>query len=135
MSAVDATREYFFDDDGAGNLRIYYLVSGTRVYYSSTAGVVDYVNGKITISSITMSAVSNVDGATSTQIRVTVIPNSYDVIPVRNQILEIDTTNTTVTSSVDATASTGVGYTTTTTGGTTTTTVTTASSTSTSSAY
>ena len=135
MSAVDATREYFFDDDGAGNLRIYYLVSGTRVYYSSTAGVVDYVNGKITISSITMSAVSNVDGATSTQIRVTVIPNSYDVVPVRNQILEIDTTNTTVTSSVDATASTGVGYTTTTTGGTTTTTVTTASSTSTSSAY
>jgi hypothetical protein len=134
LGGVTST-EYFFDDDGAGNLRIYYLVSGTRVYYSSTAGVVDYVNGKITISTITISAVSNVDGVTSTKIRVTVIPNSYDVVPVRNQILEIDTTNTTVTSSVDATASTGVGYTTTTTGGTTTTTVTTASSTSTSSAY
>ena len=35
-------------------------------------------------------AVSNVDGEISTQIRVTAIPNSNDVVPVRNQILEID---------------------------------------------
>ena len=30
--------EFFFDDDGAGNLRIYRLVGGLRTYYSSTAG-------------------------------------------------------------------------------------------------
>ena len=70
------------------------------------------------------------------QIRVTALPRSNDIIPVRNQILEIDFTNTTITSSVDATATTGKGYTTTTTsGGTTTTTVTTTTSTPTSSAY
>ena len=64
------------------------------------------------------------------------LPNSNDVIPVRNQILEIDFVNSTITSAVDATATTGKGYTTTTTsGGTTTTTVSTTTSTPSSSAY
>ena len=127
--------EMFFDDDGAGKLRIYYLVSGTRTYYSTDAGTVDYTNGKITVSAIKITSVSNVDGATSTKIRVTAIPNSSDVIPVRNQLLEIDLTNSTVTGQVDTAATTGVGYTTTTTGTTTTTTVDTTKSTPDTSAY
>ena len=134
------TTIYFFDDDGAGNLRVYSVVSGERVYLDSTAGTVDYVNGVININSIIITAVGEVDSSSSSQIRVTVIPNSYDVTPVRNQILEIDLTNTSVTAGVDATATTGVGYTTTTStaaGGTTTTTttVTSTSSTPSSSAY
>ena len=68
-------------------------------------------------------------------IRITAIPNSNDVVPVRNQILELDTTNTTVTGSVDAIATTGRGYTVTTTGTTSTTTVSTPASTATSSGY
>ena len=127
--------EMFFDDDGAGKLRIYYLVSGTRTYYSADAGTVDYTNGKITVSAVKITSVSNVDGATSTKIRVTAIPNSSDVIPVRNQLLEIDLTNSTVTGQVDTAATTGVGYTTTTTGTTTTTTVDTTKSTPDTSAY
>ena len=130
------TTTYFFDDNGAGNLRVYSVVSGERVYLDSTAGTVDYTNGTIAINSIIITGVAEVDGESSTQIRVTAIPNSNDVTPVRNQILEIDLVNTNVTSSVDATATTGVGYTTTTTsGGTTTTTVSTPSSTPSSSAY
>ena len=129
------TTTYFFDDDGAGNLRTYYLVSGVRTYLSSAAGIVDYANGLITIGSITITGVAEVDGTTSSQIRITVLPNSNDITPVRNQILEIDLTNTTYDGSVDATASTGVGYTTTTAGGTTTTTVSSVSSTPSSSAY
>ena len=129
------TTEYFFDDDGDGNLRSYYLVAGVRTYNDLTAGTVDYENGKITINAITITGVGEVDGATSSQIRVTVLPNSNDITPVRNQILEIDLTNTTYNGSVDATASTGVGYSTTTTGGTTTTTVSSVSSTPSSSAY
>ena len=122
------------------DLRIYYLVSGSRIYYSSTAGTIDYVNGKITINSLTISAISNVDGATSTRIRITVIPDSYDIVPVRNQILEIDLVNTEVSAGVDPTAKTGVGFTTTQTGAagcatTTTTTVTSTPSTPSSSAY
>ena len=129
------TTEYFFDDDGAGNLRIYYLVSGVRTYINNTAGTVDYEKGKITISSIVITGVGLVDSQSSARVRITVLPNSNDVTPVRNQILEIDQINTTYISNVDATASTGVGYTTTTTAGTTTTTVTSVSSTPTSSAY
>ena len=129
------TTEYFFDDDGAGNLRIYYLVSGVRTYINNTAGTVDYEKGKITINSIVITGVGLVDSQSSARVRITVLPNSNDVTPVRNQILEIDQINTTYVSNVDATASTGVGYTTTTTAGTTTTTVTSVSSTPTSSAY
>ena len=132
----DTTTEYFFDDDGSGNLRIYSLSSaGVRTYLNTTAGTVDYTNGTISTNSLLISAVSDVDGASSTQIRITVIPNSNDVVPVRNQILEIDLVNTTTGGTVDAQATTGLGYTVTSTGTTSTTTVTTPSSTSTSSAY
>ena len=132
----NTTTEYFFDDDGSGNLRIYSLTSaGVRTYLNSTAGTVNYLDGTISTSSLFISAVSNVDGASSTQIRMTVIPNSNDIVPVRNQILEIDLVNTTTGGNVDAQATTGLGYTTTTSGTTSTTTVTTPSSSSTSSAY
>ena len=136
--------EYFFDDDGKGNLRIYSLVAGVRTYLNSQAGTVDYTNGVIKINSVQITSVSNVDGSSSTQFRITVLPDSNDIIPVRNQLLEIDTVNTTVVGTVDQTATTGRGYTVTTTGGagsstatttTTTTTVATTSSTATSSSY
>ena len=132
----DTTTEYFFDDDGSGNLRIYSLSSaGVRTYLNSAAGTVDYVNGTISIGTLNITAVSDVDGASSTKIRVTVIPKSNDVVPVRNQLLEIDLVNSTISGSVDAQATTGKGYTVTSTGTTTTTSVTTTSSTPTSSAY
>ena len=77
-----------------------------------------------------------VDNTSSTRVRITAVPDSYDVVPVRNQILQIDLVNTKVTTSVDATATTGVGYVTTqTSSGETTTTVSTPSSSSTSSGY
>ena len=134
LGGVTST-EYFFDDDGNGNLRVYYLVSGVRTYFDAAAGTVDYANGIIKINSLTMTGVGNVDNVSSTQIRITAIPDSYDIVPVRNQILEIDLVNTTVTASVDATATSGVGYTTTQTATGSTTTVSTATSSSTSSGY
>jgi hypothetical protein len=128
--------EYFFDDDGSGNLRIYSLSSlGVRTYLNSAAGTVDYANGTISTTALLISAVSDVDGTSSTQIRITAIPKSNDVIPVRNQILEIDLVNTTTGGTVDAQATTGVGYTVTSSGTTSTTTVSTPSSTPSSSAY
>ena len=100
----DTTNEMFFDDDGSGNLRIYYIVAGVRVYQSSTAGTVDYANGKITIGSVNITTISNVDGASSSIIRITAIPDSLDIVPVRNQILEIDFVNTTITGVLDTVA-------------------------------
>ena len=83
-----------------------------------------------------MTGIANVDGTTSIRVRMTAVPSSYDIVPVRNQILEIDLVNTTVSASVDATATTGVGYTTVqTASGVSTTTVSTATSSSSSSAY
>tara|TARA_B100000965_G_scaffold398888_1_gene417750 strand:+ start:2570 stop:4447 length:1878 start_codon:yes stop_codon:yes gene_type:complete len=110
-------REYFFNDDGSGNIRLYYLVSGVKTYENNTWGTVDYIAGTIKINSAIISAVSNVDGAVSTKIRVTAKPDSNDIAPVRGQVLNIDTTNSTVTGEVDTISSgsgaSGVGYTTT----------------------
>tara|TARA_B100000963_G_scaffold206775_1_gene180094 strand:- start:2741 stop:4675 length:1935 start_codon:yes stop_codon:yes gene_type:complete len=132
----NTTREYFFDDDGNGNLRIYYLVAGVRTYFDALAGTVDYDNGEIKINPVKITSVSDVDEATSTRFRLTVLPNSNDIVPVRNQLLELDLTNITVSGTVDATATTGKGYTVTTTATTTqTTTTTTASTTPTTSGY
>ena len=54
------------------------------------------------MTSANITSISNVDGATSTLVRIFAIPNSNDVVPVRNQTLEIDTTNSTVGGEVDA---------------------------------
>ena len=133
------TREYFLDDNGRGEIRLYYLDAQTRVYNPNIAGTVDYHAGIVKLEPMDFAAVSNVDGLTSARVRMTAIPDSYDIVPVRNQILELDLVNTKITAGVDATTSTGQGYTTTTTttAGTTTTTTTVATTTSTpsSSAY
>jgi len=113
-----SANEHFLDDDGEGNLRVYYLSSGVRTYTSSSFGTVNYTTGEVVLTSANITSISNVDGATSTQIRVFAIPNSNDIAPVRNQILQIDTANSTVTGAVDTiesgSASAGTSYTTTT---------------------
>ena len=131
----DTSTEYFFDEDGAGAVRIYSVVSGTRTYLNSSAGTIDYTNGVVNINAVKITAISNIDGQSSVSIRVTAIPNSNDIIPVRNQILEIDLVNSTISGQIDATATTGVGYTTTTTGTASTTSVNTTTSYPTSSSY
>jgi len=112
-----STNEHFLDDDGAGNVRVYYLSGTTRLYTDSTYGTVNYTTGQIVLTSANITSISNVDGATSTQIRVTVIPSSNDIVPVRNQILEIDTSNSSVGGEIDAvesgSSSAGTTYTTT----------------------
>ena len=100
----DTSNVQFFDDDGDGNIRRYYLTSGVRQYQDSTAGTITYSTGEIKINSINITSVENVDGAASTVMRLTVIPDSTDIIPVRNQILEIDFVNTTINGTVDTTA-------------------------------
>ena len=107
----DTTNEYFLDEDGAGNVRLYYLAAGVRTYVNNTQGTIDYDTGEVVINSLFVTEVSNVDGATSTDIRLTLIPNSVDIKPVRNQVLRIDETNTTTTVSADDFETTsGIGY-------------------------
>ena len=109
----DTTNDYFLNDDGQGNIRLYYVAGGVNVYINNTQGTIDYTTGKITLNSLHISEVGNVDGATSTTIRLTVVPNSVDVVPVRNQVIQIDETNATVVVTADDYDTTsGIGYTT-----------------------
>jgi hypothetical protein len=112
-----SANEHFLDDDGEGNIRVYYLSGTTRIYTSSTFGTINYTTGEIILTSANITSISNVDGAASTVIRVTVQPDSNDIVPVRNQVLSIDTANSTFTGSVDeiesGSSQAGTGYTTT----------------------
>jgi len=109
--------EMFLDDDGAGNVRRYYLSSGIRTYANETQGTISYSSGQITLNSLNVASISNIRGATSTVIELTVTPDSNDVVPVRDQIVEIDVANSSITVASDTfvggSADAGVGYTTT----------------------
>ena len=109
--------ECFFDDDGEGNVRLYYIGGGVKSYLNSTQGTIDYRSGAITINSLNIASITNIGGKTSTIVQLTVIPNSNDVVPVRDQIIEIDVANSRITVTADSfvggSAEAGVGYTTT----------------------
>lgn len=79
----------YFDDDGYGNLRIYYLVGKERSYLSDTIGTVDYAKGVVTINSFLPSAVDNSDS----EIYVTAAMNNPNISAIRNQIILISGTS------------------------------------------
>ena len=104
--------EFFMDDDGNGNVRAYSLVGGTtRTYLDTSIGSIDYTTGLITLDSLNVTASSETAGIT-----ITVIPSSNDIVPVRNQLLEIDLAGLRVTGENDTIesggSSAGTGYTT-----------------------
>ena len=104
----------YIDDDGNGIIRTFYLLGGTtKTITNASAGTVNYTTGDIVLTSFNITSVENSDGT----INITLKPDSNDVIPVRNQIIEIDTVNSTTGAEVDTyaegTANAGVGYTTT----------------------
>jgi len=113
----DTTNVYYLDDDGSGNIRRYYFAGTVRTYVNNTQGTVNYTTGQITINSLNISSVENIRGASSTVIEVTVESASNDIVPVRDQILEIDTANSIINVVADTfvggSADAGVGYTTT----------------------
>ena len=105
------TNEQFIDDDGSGNIRTFYLLGGTtKTITNAQAGTINYNTGQVVLTSFNITSTTN---ANST-IDVTLKPDSNDVIPVRQQVIEIDTVATTVTAEVDdfatGKATAGVGY-------------------------
>ena len=113
----DTTNIWFLDDDGQGNVRRYRMDGSVRSYGNSTQGTINYSTGVVEVNSLNVSNIENVRGAASTVIEVTVKPNSNDLVPIRNQILEIDVANSSVTVEADTlvggSANAGIGYTTT----------------------
>ena len=110
-SVGDATNVHYFDDDGKGNLREYYLSGSTRIYVNSNAGTVNYSTGLITINAINITSTVNVDST----IDFTMIPNGNDVVATRGILVDISTTDIKVVGEVDTIASgessAGVGFT------------------------
>ena len=105
------TNEQFIDDDGNGNVRTFYLLGGTtKTVTNAQAGTINYNTGEVVMTSFNITSVTNANGT----IDVTIKPDSNDVIPVRQQVIEIDTVATTVTAEVDdfatGKATAGVGY-------------------------
>ena len=105
------TNEQFVDDDGSGNIRTFYLLGGTtKTITNAQAGTINYNTGVVELTSFNITSTTNVDNT----IDVTIKPDSNDVIPVRQQVIEIDTVATTVTAEVDdfatGKATAGVGY-------------------------
>ena len=99
------TNELFLQDDGNGILQTYYLSGTTKIVANSAFGTVNYETGKISITSATITSISNVDGSASTTIRIVVVPSSNDVIPLRNDIIEVDISNSTISGQVDSVSS------------------------------
>lgn len=95
------TNEQFFDDDGKGNLRTYFMSAGARSYTNIIAGTINYTTGAVSIRTLTITSISDVGGSTATKIRLTIVPNANDIVALRNQILEIDVANSTVTADID----------------------------------
>lgn len=84
----------YFDDDGAGKIRIYYIDSITEeeVYVNNNAGAIDYVAGTITIDDLNVSATVESED----EIHVSVTPTKEDITTLRNQILIISDDDITV---------------------------------------
>jgi len=113
----NTTDVFFLDDDGNGNVRRYKMDGSVRSYANSTQGTINYTTGSVEVNSLNVSNIENIRGAASTVIEVTVKPNSNDIVPIRNQVLDIDIANSSVTVEADTlvggSANAGIGYTTT----------------------
>jgi len=106
----DSVNTYYFDDDGAGNVRRYYLSGATRVYKDNAAGVVNYATGLVTINAFILTSTVNTD----TSIDFTVIPSGNDVVAERGNLIDISSDDISVTGQVDTIASgessAGIGF-------------------------
>ena len=106
----DATNIQYFDDDGSGNLRRFYLSGATRIYTDNFAGIVNYSTGVISINAINITSTVNVDST----IDFTLIPSSNDVVATRGILIDISSSDISVKAEVDTIASgessAGVGY-------------------------
>lgn len=80
----------FLDDNGSGTVRIYRFNDSFEKVIIQNAGTIDYTTGKVVLAGIGPTAF------VGTQMKLTVTPDRFDVAPVREQILIIDSDATTV---------------------------------------
>lgn len=91
--AGDVTNTYFLEDDGLGQLKLFYVKeNGERQYVDGLWGTVDYTLGEIVINDLVITSTSS----TNNQIRISAVPSSNDLISLRETYLTIGIDNTVV---------------------------------------
>jgi len=95
---------YYLDDDGIGNIRLYSVIAntGTKVFKNLSIGTIDYENGTITVRGL------RITNLLEANFYFIIKTQSYDVISVRNQIVDIPAERVTVNIIQDKTVSTGL---------------------------
>ena len=99
------TSDHFFGDvpiDGTSLTRkviVYKVVDGKNITVIADAGLIDINEGTI--------ALNNFLPTTNASIRVSVIPDSLDIAPKREQLLDIDSTRVEITPEIDTIATAG----------------------------
>ena len=76
----------YLDDDGYGNIRIYKLIGGDRVYLKRKAGAINYETGLLEIKSFIPIGIP--DG--TIEINISVKPDRGDIFVRRNQVLVVN---------------------------------------------
>lgn len=84
----------YIEDDGQGNIRLFKLTSGNTKVILNNIGTVNYSTGSIDIPSLNITTVEE-------ELTLTIKPESYDVISVRDQIVGIPSDLITVNVIVD----------------------------------
>ena len=82
----DGTTAYYIDDDGAGNLRLFYynVLDYTKVFVNSSIGTVNYDTGELKVNSLFVSGLSGSD------FEFIIKTQSNDIVGLHNQIVNID---------------------------------------------
>jgi hypothetical protein len=95
LSSTEFTYKSFpayLDDDSLGNVNIYrYNDAKVKTNIITNAGTVDYNTGQVEINNFAPSAYAD------TQLKVSITPDTFDVSPVREQILLMDSASAIIT--------------------------------------
>jgi hypothetical protein len=95
----NSTRIHFLDDDAVGNIRMYYIgADQTKVIVNPNIGTIDYEGGNVIVRNLT---ITKLDGPV---FEFQVKPESYDVVPALNQIVQVSQDLLEVTAIEDNTA-------------------------------
>lgn len=86
--------KYYLDDDGVGNLRLYYYSNNQKLYKSTAFGTVDYAKGTIKIPTVAISLLTE-------NCKIYAVPTVEDIVSVRNQIVTILDADMAVTGNID----------------------------------
>ena len=82
----DSANIHYIDDDGAGNLRLFFFDANQNKYIvNPTIGEVDYASGSLIVRNLTITSMA--DAAFEFILK----PESYDVVTAYNQIVQVAT--------------------------------------------